>query len=31
MYKSLENGRFLVVFEPNIGKNLARFSGKGEL
>jgi hypothetical protein len=28
VYKSLENARFFVVFEPNIGENLARFSGK---
>ncbi|MBT8120819.1 MAG: DUF302 domain-containing protein [Gammaproteobacteria bacterium] len=28
LYKSLENARFFVVFEPNIGENLARFSGK---
>jgi len=28
VYKSLENARFFVVFEPNIGKNLARFSEK---
>jgi len=28
LYKSLENARFFVVFEPNIGKNLARFSEK---
>ncbi len=28
LYKSLEDARFYVVFEPNIGKNLARFSKK---
>ena len=28
LYKSLENARFFVVFEPNIGKNLSRFSEK---
>jgi hypothetical protein len=28
LYKSLENARFFVVFEPNIGKNLERFSDK---
>ena len=28
IYKSLENARFFVVFEPNIGKNLASFSDK---
>jgi len=28
LYKSLEDARFFVVFEPNIGKNLARFSDK---
>lgn len=28
LYKSLENERFFVVFEPNIGANLARFSDK---
>lgn len=28
LYKSLENARFFVVFEPNIGKNLVRFSEK---
>ncbi|VAW50921.1 hypothetical protein MNBD_GAMMA06-1609 [hydrothermal vent metagenome] len=28
VYKSLENAGFFVVFEPNIGKNLARFSDK---
>jgi hypothetical protein len=28
VYKSLENARFFVVFEPNIGENLAHFSGK---
>ena len=28
VYKSLENARFFVVFEPNIGKNLTRFSEK---
>ncbi len=28
IYKSLENARFFVVFEPNIGKNLERFSDK---
>jgi len=28
LYKSLEDARFFVVFEPNIGKNLARFSEK---
>ena len=28
VYKSLENARFFVVFEPNIGKNIARFSEK---
>jgi len=28
LYKSLEDARFYVVFEPNIGKNLARFSEK---
>ncbi len=26
LYKSLEDARFYVVFEPNIGKNLANFS-----
>ena len=26
VYKSLEEKRFFVVFEPNIGRNLARFS-----
>ena len=28
LYKSLEDARFFVVFEPNIGVNLARFSDK---
>jgi len=28
LYKSLEDAHFFVVFEPNIGKNLARFSEK---
>jgi hypothetical protein len=28
VYKSLENARFFVVFEPNIGANLASFSKK---
>jgi len=28
LYKSLEDARFFVVFEPNIGSNLARFSEK---
>lgn len=28
VYKSLEEARFFVVFEPNIGANLARFSEK---
>lgn len=28
VYKSLENARFYVVFEPDIGKNLSRFSEK---
>ena len=28
VYKSLEEARFFVVFEPNIGKNLARFAEK---
>ena len=28
LYKSLEDARFFVVFEPNIGANLARFSEK---
>ncbi len=28
VYKSLEDARFFVVFEPNIGANLARFSKK---
>jgi len=28
LYKSLENARFFVVFEPNIGESLARFSDK---
>jgi hypothetical protein len=28
LYKSLEDARFYIVFEPNIGKNLARFSDK---
>jgi hypothetical protein len=28
LYKSLEDARFFVVFEPNIGENLARFSEK---
>ncbi len=28
LYKSLEDARFYVVFEPDIGKNLARFSEK---
>jgi hypothetical protein len=28
LYKSLENARFFVVFEPNIGKNIERFSDK---
>jgi uncharacterized protein (DUF302 family) len=28
LYKSLEDARFFVVFEPDIGKNLARFSEK---
>jgi len=28
VYESLENARFYVVFEPNISKNLQRFSEK---
>ncbi len=28
VYKSLEDARFFVVFEPDIGANLARFSEK---
>ena len=28
VYNSLEENRFFVVFEPNIGNNLARFSEK---
>ena len=28
VYASLEDARFFVVFEPNIGKNLSRFSEK---
>ncbi len=28
LYKSLEDARFFVVFEPNIGANLARFADK---
>ena len=28
VYKSLEDARFFVVFEPNIGANLTRFSEK---
>jgi len=28
LYKSLEDAHFYVVFEPNIGKNLANFSEK---
>ena len=28
VYKSLEDARFFVVFEPNIGANLANFSKK---
>lgn len=28
LYKSLEDARFFVVFEPDIGANLARFSEK---
>lgn len=28
VYKSLEEAKFFVVFEPNIGANLARFSDK---
>lgn len=28
LYKSLEDARFFVVFEPNIGKNLARLAEK---
>ncbi len=28
LYKNLEDARFFVVFEPNIGKNLSRFSEK---
>lgn len=28
VYKSLEDARFFVVFEPDIGKNLANFSEK---
>ena len=28
LYKSLEDARFFVVFEPNIGNNLARFAEK---
>ncbi len=28
LYKSLEDARFFVVFEPNIGKNIAHFSEK---
>ena len=26
LYNSLENNRFFVIFEPNIGRNLAGFS-----
>jgi hypothetical protein len=28
LYKSLEDARFYVVFEPNIGKNISRFADK---
>jgi len=28
LYSSLEEAHFFVVFEPDLGKNLARFSGK---
>lgn len=28
LYKSMEKARFFIVFEPNIGQNLARFSDK---
>lgn len=28
LYKSMEDARFFVVFEPDIGKNLAQFSEK---
>ncbi len=28
LYKSMEKARFFVVFEPDIGKNLARFAEK---
>jgi len=28
LYKNLEDANFYVVFEPNIGKNLARFAEK---
>lgn len=28
VYQSLEEAKFFVVFEPDIGANLARFSGK---
>ncbi len=28
VYKSLENARFYVVFEPDMGANLARFANK---
>lgn len=28
IYKSLEENRFFVVFEPNIGRNLAGFAGR---
>jgi hypothetical protein len=28
VYRSLEENRFFVIFEPNIGKNLAGFSGR---
>lgn len=28
VYKALEDARFFVVFEPNIGKNLSRFAEK---
>ncbi|MEN8106507.1 MAG: DUF302 domain-containing protein [Pseudomonadota bacterium] len=28
LYKSLENNKFFVVFEPNIGRNLAGFAAR---
>jgi len=28
VYKALEDARFFVVFEPNIGKNISRFADK---